>query len=432
MPNKSEKQSNNRVKAEKGVITIPDPSDPNKTIQLALPKAQPKKKYNLHKISRKIEIAIVRLIQKKPFFGLVATKMKRIPSTQIISGNCPTMAVSMQGGLTLLYHPEFIEKHQLTELMAVIEHEVLHIVNKHFEREEFFKKAEGINESKSREALQFHQWWNFAADIAINQYIKGLPEGGLKPLDGWEERMHTEYYFHKIEETGGEGYEGCHTIDLHDLWGHLTEEEKDSIQEAIREAYKESEKYPGNLAGDVKKLIEAYINKPLPWNQILRRYLTDEVTSEKIVNYSRYDRRFDTIPGYKRKPTMELVVAFDTSGSVSDKDLAVFINEIHTIKRRTSAQMTLIQADHEIQHVEKYDGKINVNIHGRGGTSFIPVFDWIKKNKKRSLNLTLIYLTDGYGPAPADAPSFIKTIWVYTPNHEQPCTWGRHITLNGY
>ena len=186
------------------------------------------------------------------------------------------------------------------------------------------------------------------------------------------------------------------------------------------------------MSGDLKQQIEAFINKPLPWNQILRRYLCDEVTAEKDVNYSRFDRRFDTIPGYKRKPTMELIVAFDTSGSVSDKDLAVFVNEVHAIKKRTHARITLLHIDHELQHAEEYNGQININVHGRGGTSFVPAFDWIKKNKRRCPNLTLIYLTDGYGPAPTEEPRFVKTIWVYTPQHSQPCSWGRHITLNNY
>ncbi len=425
-----------RVKAGKvgkrKTITFPDPKDPSKTIELLLPDKMPRTDYDLRKVTKRLETAIVRLINKKPFFGLVITKMRRIANYMLVIDGHPTMAVQIKGGLTLIYHPEFVVKHTLKELSAVLEHEVLHVVNKHFEREEFLERVESIDKEKNQERAEFHKWWNFAADIAINQYIQELPEGCLKPLPEWKPQMHTEYYFRKLQECGGKGYEGCRTIDLHDLWGHLSEEEQDAIRQAIRDAYDESQKFPGDLPGDIKQQIQAFINKPLPWNQILRRYLSNEVTAEKTVNYSRYDRRFDVIPGYKRKPTMELVIAFDTSGSVRDKDLAVFVNEIHAIKKRTNAQITLLHIDHSLQHVEEYRGEINIKIHGRGGTSFQPAFDWIAKNRKRANNLTLIYLTDGYGQAPDEQPRFVKTIWIYTPQHSQPCSWGRHIILNNY
>jgi predicted metal-dependent peptidase len=48
---------------------------------------------------------------------------------------------------------------------AVLEHEILHILNKHLLRGE----------------KRNHYVWNLANDIAINQYITGLPSGGLCP-----------------------------------------------------------------------------------------------------------------------------------------------------------------------------------------------------------------------------------------------------------
>jgi len=51
------------------------------------------------------------------------------------------------------------------EKLAVLEHEVLHILNKHLIRKE------------GREPYL----WNLASDVAINQYIKGLPNEGLCP-----------------------------------------------------------------------------------------------------------------------------------------------------------------------------------------------------------------------------------------------------------
>jgi len=49
------------------------------------------------------------------------------------------------------------------EKLAILEHEILHIINKHLFR------VDNRN----------HYVWNIASDLAINQYIKGLPSGGF-------------------------------------------------------------------------------------------------------------------------------------------------------------------------------------------------------------------------------------------------------------
>jgi predicted metal-dependent peptidase len=51
------------------------------------------------------------------------------------------------------------------EKIAVLEHEILHILNKHLIRQD----------------NRNHYVWNLANDVAINQYIKGLPQGILCP-----------------------------------------------------------------------------------------------------------------------------------------------------------------------------------------------------------------------------------------------------------
>jgi predicted metal-dependent peptidase len=66
-----------------------------------------------------------------------------------------------------------------------------------------------------------------------------------------------------------------------------------------------------------------------------------------------------------------------------------------------------------------------IKLKGGGGTSFKPVFNWIKKE---SLNLDcLIYFTDLYGDFPEEKPMY-NTYWVtQTDNIEVP--FGRIIKL---
>jgi len=84
-----------------------------------------------------------------------------------------------------------------------------------------------------------------------------------------------------------------------------------------------------------------------------------------------------------------------------------------------------IQCDAEIQDVQQYDECTEVSFDryrllGRGGTSFIPVFEWISENvfKKFTCIDALIYLTDGFGSFP-DRPPHFPVLWVMT-EHSQP------------
>ena len=75
---------------------------------------------------------------------------------------------------------------------------------------------------------------------------------------------------------------------------------------------------------------------------------------------------------------------------------------------------------------EPYDPEDGFQVHGMGGTDFRPVFNYIEED---DLNPTaLIYLTDGYGPAPDEEPDY-PVLWVITQGGHRPCPWGDAVSL---
>jgi predicted metal-dependent peptidase len=115
-----------------------------------------------------------------------------------------------------------------------------------------------------------------------------------------------------------------------------------------------------------------------------------------------------------------LVFAVDTSGSMSVADLADIYSEIRIYRETFPCRLTIIQADDEIQTVttfEELDGEEipeNVQLAGRGGTDFRPVFKWIGDNAPGAY---LIYATDGFGSFPETAETG-GVIWVLTKYHK--------------
>ena len=92
---------------------------------------------------------------------------------------------------------------------------------------------------------------------------------------------------------------------------------------------------------------------------------------------------------------MDIAIAIDASGSVSDDDFKVFVSETHGIlKMMKPDKLTLIQFDSVIKQVDQIKNVrdlMGVNFHGRGGTSIEPVMEWAKENKPK----LLLVFTDG-------------------------------------
>jgi predicted metal-dependent peptidase len=62
---------------------------------------------------------------------------------------------------------------------------------------------------------------------------------------------------------------------------------------------------------------------------------------------------------------------------------------------------------------------------GGGGTSFVPVFDWIVRHGQQPD--TLLYFTDADGEFPQEAPNY-PVLWLV--KGKAPVPFGRRIQLN--
>jgi predicted metal-dependent peptidase len=98
-------------------------------------------------------------------------------------------------------------------------------------------------------------------------------------------------------------------------------------------------------------------------------------------------------PGRKRKRTDRLVVAIDTSGSVGQDDLTIFMTKLHDIAKRREVDIEVIFCDCEIQAkktIRSMKEVKSLEAKGGGGTSSIPVFKELMDNPPGML----VYLTD--------------------------------------
>ena len=126
----------------------------------------------------------------------------------------------------------------------------------------------------------------------------------------------------------------------------------------------------------------------------------------------------------------EIVVAIDTSGSITQKQLGQFAAEIHKLNHLVD-KITAITCDAQIHEtVEVYqmqDILSQIKFKGGGGTAFEPVFEWVEKHGQTPD--LLIYLTDSYGSFPQKVPHY-PTLWVLTQEEHYDIPFGEFVVMN--
>ena len=355
----------------------------------------------------------------------------------------PTMGVQVKNAkLNLFYDKEFLEKVSLPELEFVLIHEIMHIISLHQER---FNKIENSQPSEKQEELR----WNIACDMIINSnIINGVKIGNrnLTPLkgivmletareDGYKGKPIAEPLYewlkkeYPIKEKSVIIINGkaASTTDDHSFNGDLTELDKKLLEDVIRNAVMRGW---GNTSGDlIEKIDEITKEKSLNWKQLLRKYTQRWAygkSPNKFRTWNKRNRRQLPLPGHKRYHN-KIIVAVDTSGSIDKEQFKSFFKEIETITRDIS-KFKVIQCDADIKAINHYkrgDYK-KIDLKGRGGTDFQPVFDWIREHKEA--DSLLIYFTDLCAPHQIETYG-IRTIWCTTNNEEMPKHLGPTIHI---
>jgi len=217
---------------------------------------------------------------------------------------------------------------------------------------------------------------------------------------------------------------------IHNWEGKDSDEIKDSITSIVADAYNSlEEKNRGHIPSSVMSQIKALLEPPqIPWQNILRKMLGSVPVPYRKTR-TRLNRRQPyraDLCGKLPKRTVNIVTAFDTSGSMTDEDLKYCLNEVfNLIKVYEGYKVTIIECDAEIQRVytAKNMHEVQTKMRGRGGTSFVPVIEFINGDKpydnqtKYPLAGTfkdalMIYFTDGYGDSEIPKPKTYRNLWV--------------------
>ena len=181
-----------------------------------------------------------------------------------------------------------------------------------------------------------------------------------------------------------------------------------------------------------KRELEKLNNPQLDWRLILNNFVREE-----IVDYSFMppDRRYEGdffLPDFNEKDEKieNILFMIDTSGSVADKTVVAAYSEIKGAIDQFGGKLQGFLGFFDaavIPPVPFYDEnslKI-IRPYGGGGTRFDIIFDYVRREMSDNLPASIIIITDGIAPFPAEkAAMHIPVLWVINNDKVTP-PWGK-------
>lgn len=400
------------------------------------------------------------LMLKEPYYGFFLIMLNKVWRS-----NLPTAGVSKHNiNYQLAINEEFWNSLSDMHKMGLLKHELLHIAFGHLTSFSSFSNKKLANVAMDMEINQYiDRSWLPGTDLTSDEFnqlkeavkaeLKEATENGatreelkaiankLPPrgvmLEDYadlklDKKAGCRYYYDQLlrlqdekDKNGTTGNQAMDdlldSIEQGDIPDHSTWEEFDGmtdaekkliekqVQKILQDAKEQTVKKRGNVPGEIEGLIVVEeITKPkFDWRGYIRRFtgVSTKVFTKKIRR--KENRRYEDNPGLKIKMRQHMLLAIDTSGSVSDTELKEFMNEIHHIYKQ-GVDITVIQCDASIRSIEPYKGKNEIKVFGRGGTEFDPVLDYYNANLKKYTSL--VYFTDGECYTSVKPKS--KVLWV--------------------
>ena len=183
----------------------------------------------------------------------------------------------------------------------------------------------------------------------------------------------------------------------------------------------DSQKMRGLMAGGLyDQAIEGKSEKgKLPLKTVLQQGI-GRLRAGVRSTYSRIYKHQGNRPvikkGKKKLWNKNIRVFLDNSGSMGTFEISWATMEVAAIAKAIKANLSIIPFDtvvySENEQVIPKSGKFKFVPTGRGGTSFQPVFDYMKQVGVTNQNDVVIIISDGYGESRIENYGFRNVIWV--------------------
>jgi predicted metal-dependent peptidase len=366
-------------------------------------------------IEERLIAAKVRMLMHLPFFGSLASGLNVKVVDWRFDKETPMTAAT--DGVNFFYNPEGIKDRTIPELVWLYAHEVSHVCWQHFMRMGDRNKT----------------LWNIATDYAINGILRinkiGKPfEKHLddKKFDGMAAEQIYDILYKEAPKLDLDALSKMLAdkhleMDRNEDGSPKTEEQirdlTNKIKEDIIKATQSME--AGSIPAGFDRLIESIVSPQLPWQEILRDCIKSKIKTD--FTFMQPNRRSGNMggiifPSMTVEDQIDICIAMDMSGSISDDIASEFMSEINgIISEFRSWNIKIWSFDTKVYNQKEYSSDDNDDImsyqpKGGGGTNFECNWSFMKTasiEPKLFIMFTDLYPCDGWGD-----PDYCDTLFI--------------------
>lgn len=335
--------------------------------------------------------ARVRMLMRHPFFGQLALRLKLVQADDW----CPTAAVD---GRNFYYNSAFVNTLDADEVVFLVGHELGHCMFEHFMRREDRNP----------------QLWNMAGDYIINWILKRERIGTVinkvkilldpKYADWTTEDCYDDLLANKVKientldvhlDLSGDGDNESNSKDGKpgkDRGGKpqpLSAEERKKLQDELKEAMMQAAQQAGagNVPAEIQRMINQLTEPKMDWRQYIRADIESNIKND--FTFMRPNRKGwhtgAVLPGMDRDQQIDICLAIDTSGSISNTMVTDFVSEVAGIMEQFAEyRIRIWQFDTAVYGYDEFthdDGRDirEYEIIGGGGTDFMVNWDFMEQ-----------------------------------------------------
>jgi predicted metal-dependent peptidase len=212
----------------------------------------------------------------------------------------------------------------------------------------------------------------------------------------------------------------------------LTQAERDAIRDEVREAVLNAAQAAGagNLPAGVKRMIQDLTTPVIDWRELLQQQL--ESTFKEDFTWMKTNRRgwhLDAVlPGRKPGEMVDICVAIDTSGSISEQNIKEFLTEVKGIMETYDQYRIRVWTfDTEVYNMQEFTSDnlediASYDAQGGGGTDFMANWEFMRENEIEPNRL--VVFTDGMPFGEWGEEEYCDTCWIIRGNPGCEPPWG--------
>lgn len=320
------------------------------------------------------------------------------------------------------------------EIVTALLHEVWHLLRDHHGR------AEALH-APDRFLL-----WNIAADAEINDDLAddGVEVTGLVLPETFGLSPHgtAEMYYAALDPGTGPGPNCGSGAHGRFVEGEVGPSDAPAVMTweagAIRERVAEAIQSDAKASLGCRRWADATLKlAALPWQSILRRAIRRSTASAPgAVDYSwsRPNRRASVLGPVAlpslRRPTLEVAIVVDTSGSISQPALGQLLAEVAGILAACGyPRAPVICCESEAHPTQRVRTASALQVEGGGGTDMRSGI--LAAISLRPRPHIIVVLTDGFTPWPEHPPKRCTVIVCLTAGvNDTPPPWARTVKCN--